>query len=201
MVKLKIWNKYYILQAYIYTINVCGTWQKYSTKTIFTFKNLVANPLLIISALRRFSYDEIKRSQTCGDILAHTSMHVYFSFARFCLEIGLLYSCYGISTVIHRLRPPNMTSGIATERLYFDFIRLNEPSNIHFLSLNVLLQNLTDLQRFFLVNVGVPRGVKDLIPLQWSSLLMAPCKLFPSHHRLIKKKKSASVDETEEQAS
>ena len=44
---------------------------------------LIAKPLFIIAARRRFSHGEIKRSQTCGDILAHSSMHISFNSARF----------------------------------------------------------------------------------------------------------------------
>ena len=40
-------------------------------------------PLFIITARRLFPYDEIKRSQTCGDIFAHSSMHISFNFERF----------------------------------------------------------------------------------------------------------------------
>ena len=44
--------------------------------------------LFIITARRRFPYNEIKHSQTCGDILAHSSMDISFNLAEF---LGLLW--------------------------------------------------------------------------------------------------------------
>ena len=57
-------------------------------KSIQYIQYLVVKPLLIITAWRWFSYEEIRPSQTCGDIFLHSSMQIYFNSARF---LGFLW--------------------------------------------------------------------------------------------------------------